>query len=109
VARSTSTDSDRQARPRIGRGGEGGEKHGRCCALLRTDRRMGIRSERIGSRDTVDMSITKRSDHPQEQTIRAAVDRAQVASSRHTSGHTVENADLKNAPVLTLTIRIAVG
>ena len=104
MARSTSTDSDRQARPRIGRGGERGRETCALLRLLRADRRMGIRSDRIGSRDTVDMNITKRYVHPQEQMIRAAVDRAQVASSRHTSGHTVENADLKNAAVLTLTI-----
>jgi integrase len=51
-----------------------------------------------------DMNITKRYVHPQEQTIRAAMDRAQVAGSGHTSGHTRENADLESTPVLTLTI-----
>jgi integrase len=51
-----------------------------------------------------DMNITKRYVHPQEQTIRAAMDRAQVASSGHTSGHTVENTDLENTQVSTLTI-----
>ena len=38
-----------------------------------------------------DMNITKRYVHPQEQTIRAAMDRAQLASSGHTFGHTVSN------------------
>jgi len=51
-----------------------------------------------------DMNITKRYIHPQEQTIRAAMDRAHVASGGHTSGHTHENADLENTPVLTLTV-----
>jgi integrase len=35
-----------------------------------------------------DMNITKRYVHPQEQTIRAAMDRAQAGASGHTSGHT---------------------
>jgi integrase len=35
-----------------------------------------------------DMNITKRYVHPQEQTIRAAMDRAQAGVSGHTSGHT---------------------
>ena len=51
-----------------------------------------------------DMNITKRYVHPQEQTIRAAMDRAQVASGGHTSGHTAEIVDLESAPVSTLTI-----
>jgi integrase len=51
-----------------------------------------------------DMNITKRYVHPQVQTIRAAMDRAQVASSGHTSGHTTINADLENTPVWTLTV-----
>jgi hypothetical protein len=51
------------------------------------------------------MNITKWYVHPQEQTIRAAMDRAQLESS----GHTHENADFKNTPVLTLTIRVAFG
>jgi hypothetical protein len=50
------------------------------------------------------MNITKRYVHPQEQTIHAAMDRAQVASGGQTSGYTRENADLKNTPVVTLTI-----
>ena len=48
-----------------------------------------------------DMNITKRYVHPQEQTIRAAMDRAGVANGGHTSGHTVEDTDLENTPVLT--------
>jgi integrase len=51
-----------------------------------------------------DMNITRRYVHPQEQTIRAAMDRAQVANSGHTSGHTRQNEDLENTPVLTPTI-----
>ncbi len=51
-----------------------------------------------------DMNITKRYVHPQEQTIRAAMDRAQVANGGHTSGHAGQNADLENTPVLTPTI-----
>jgi integrase len=51
-----------------------------------------------------DMNITKRYIHPQEQTIRAAMDRAQVANGGHTSGHTEQQADLENTPVLTPTI-----
>jgi integrase len=38
-----------------------------------------------------DMNITKRYVHPQEQTVRAAMDRAQVANTGHTSGHTAQN------------------
>ena len=51
-----------------------------------------------------DVNITKRYVHPQEQTIRAAMDRAEVANTGHTSGHTDQNADLKNVPVVTLTV-----
>jgi hypothetical protein len=43
-----------------------------------------------------DMNITKRYIHPQEQTIRAAMDRAQSGASGHTSGHTDEKTDLAN-------------
>ena len=42
-----------------------------------------------------DMNITKRYVHPQEQTIRAAMDRAAGASG-HTFGHTAEKTDLAN-------------
>ena len=35
-----------------------------------------------------DMNITKRYVHPQEQTIRAAMNRAQAANRGHTFGHT---------------------
>jgi integrase len=48
-----------------------------------------------------DMNITKRYVHPQEQTIRAAMDRAQAANSGHTSGHTAQETDLESTPVLT--------
>jgi len=51
-----------------------------------------------------DMNITKRYVHPQEQTVRAAMERAQAANSGHTSGHTVQNADLEAMPVLTPSI-----
>jgi integrase len=51
-----------------------------------------------------DMNITKRYVHPQEQTVRAAMNRAQVANSGHTSGHTEQKTDLQNTPVLTPTI-----
>jgi integrase len=50
-----------------------------------------------------DMNITKRYVHPQEQTIRAAMDRAQVANSGHTARHTEQNPDLETKPVSTLT------
>ncbi|MGP8247668.1 MAG: hypothetical protein ACLQVN_24535, partial [Bryobacteraceae bacterium] len=51
-----------------------------------------------------DMNITKRYIHPQEQTIRAAMDRAQMANSGHTSRHTSAKTDLVSTPVLTPTI-----
>lgn len=51
-----------------------------------------------------DMNITKRYVHPQEQTIRAAMDRAQVANIGHNSGHTAQKEDLENTPVTTPTI-----
>ena len=35
-----------------------------------------------------DMSITKRYVHPQEGTLRDAIDQAHAAQSGHTSGHT---------------------
>jgi integrase len=45
-----------------------------------------------------DMNITKRYVHPQEQTIRSAMDRAQAAKGRHTFGHTVQPVDLELLP-----------
>jgi integrase len=51
-----------------------------------------------------DMNTTKRYVHPQEQTIRAAMDRAQLANSGHTSRHTGQKTDLESTPVLTPTI-----
>ena len=51
-----------------------------------------------------DMNSTKRYVHPQEQTVRAAMDRAQVASGGHTSRHTGQKPDLESTEVLTLTI-----
>lgn len=48
-----------------------------------------------------DMNITKRYVHPQEQTIRAAMERAREEKSGHTSGHTGRPADLENMPVST--------
>jgi integrase len=50
------------------------------------------------------MNITKRYVHPQEQTVRAAMDRAQVATSGHTSGHTAEPTDLSRTRVTAATI-----
>jgi hypothetical protein len=50
------------------------------------------------------MNITKRYVHPQEQTIRAAMARAQVANSGHTSGHTAQKEDLEDTPIMTPTI-----
>ena len=47
-----------------------------------------------------DMNITKRYVHPQEQTVRAAMERAQVANGGHSSGHTdpkVANEKLPHA------------
>jgi integrase len=51
-----------------------------------------------------DMNITKRYVHPQEQTIRAAMERAQAEKSGHTSGHTAERTDLESMPVSASTI-----
>ena len=51
-----------------------------------------------------DMNITKRYVHPQEQTVRAAMDRAQVANGGHTSGHTPESVNLVHMPVAAATI-----
>jgi integrase len=45
-----------------------------------------------------DMNITKRYIHPQEQTIRSAMDRAQVANSGHTSRHTSGSEGFKVRP-----------
>lgn len=44
-----------------------------------------------------DMNITKRYVHPQEQTIRAAMERARDAKSGHTSGHTAGEGAVQNA------------
>jgi hypothetical protein len=50
-----------------------------------------------------DMNITKRYVHPQEQTIRAAMDRAREVKSGHTSWHTSQIGDSasegKTAPI----------
>ena len=48
-----------------------------------------------------DMNITKRYVHPQEQTVRAAMDRAREAKCGHTSRHTREEANLERMPVST--------
>lgn len=45
-----------------------------------------------------DMSITKRYVHPQEHTIREAMEKARVAQSGHTSGHTAEIANSLPTP-----------
>jgi integrase len=47
-----------------------------------------------------DMNITKRYVHPQEQTIRAAMDRAEIANGGHTFRHTAQTANLETMPVL---------
>lgn len=46
-----------------------------------------------------DMNITKRYIHPQEQTIRAAMDRVQEEKSGHTFGHTAQHGALAKMPV----------
>jgi integrase len=46
-----------------------------------------------------DMNITKRYVHPQEQTIRAAMERAGEVQDRHRIGHIGEQADLQNMPM----------
>jgi hypothetical protein len=48
-----------------------------------------------------DMNITKRYIHAQEQTIRAAMDRARLAGHGHTSRHTARTEDLEVMPVVT--------
>ena len=42
-----------------------------------------------------DMNITKRYVHPQEQTVRAAMDRAHDEKSGYTFGHTTKSLDLE--------------
>jgi hypothetical protein len=45
-----------------------------------------------------DMSITKRYVHPQEYSTRAAMEKARVALSRHSSGHSpILNTDSQSA------------
>jgi len=51
-----------------------------------------------------DMNITKRYVHPQEQTIRTAMEKALEASGGHTSRHTAEDQDLEGVVVMTPTI-----
>jgi len=51
-----------------------------------------------------DMNITKRYVHPQEQTVRAAMERVREEKDGHTSGHTGQKEGLNNTPVLTRTI-----
>ena len=51
-----------------------------------------------------DMNITKRYVHPQEQTIRAAMERAQLEKSGHTLRHTGQKPDLVSMPVSTRNI-----
>lgn len=46
-----------------------------------------------------DMNITKRYVHPQEQTIRVAMEKAHQENGGHTFGHTVPTSDLKGMPV----------
>ena len=51
-----------------------------------------------------DMNITKRYIHPQEKTVRAAMDRAEEEKGGHTSGHTEQNTDLERMPVSAPTV-----
>jgi len=51
-----------------------------------------------------DMNITKRYVHPQEQTIRAAMDRAQEDHGGHTFRHTGREADKKSTAALVPTV-----
>lgn len=51
-----------------------------------------------------DMNITKRYVHPQEQTIRSAMKRAQEDKGGHSFGHTSEGSGLRTMPVLTPSI-----
>jgi integrase len=51
-----------------------------------------------------DMNITKRYVHPQEQTIRTAMERAREEKGGHTSSHTGQKADLEGMPVGSPTI-----
>lgn len=48
-----------------------------------------------------DMNITKRYVHPQEQTIRAAMDRAHEEKAGHTFRHTAYGTDLDRMPIST--------
>ncbi len=50
------------------------------------------------------MNITKRYVHPQEQTIRAAMERAREEKTGHTSGHTSQQPNLESMPVSAATI-----
>jgi integrase len=49
------------------------------------------------------MSITKRYIHPEDATVRAAIDRARDAQGGHKSGHSDKNAASEKQPILTLT------
>ena len=51
-----------------------------------------------------DMNITRRYVHPQEQTIRAAMNRVQKETVGHTFGHTAQSEDVEAAPVFAATI-----
>jgi integrase len=51
-----------------------------------------------------DMNITKRCVHPQEQTIRTAMEKVQEEKRGHTAGHTGPNTGLAAMSVLTLEI-----
>jgi site-specific recombinase XerD len=48
-----------------------------------------------------DMNITKRYVHPQEQTIRAAMDRAHEETTGHSFRHTARSEDLRSIAVST--------
>src|SRR5262249_40903664 len=51
-----------------------------------------------------DMNITKRYVHPQEQTIRAAMEKAREEKTGHTFGHTAQKTALENMPVSAPTV-----
>jgi integrase len=50
------------------------------------------------------MNTTKRYVHPQEQTIRTAMEKAHEVSGGHTSRHTARSTDLESTPVTTLRV-----
>lgn len=51
-----------------------------------------------------DMNVTKRYIHPQEQTVRAAMERANSGRGGHNFGHSTQKRDLEHMPVSTQTV-----